>query len=68
MKEEKLNSVKIIRNTPEENKMLQEVIEQIKDVPAFLEKKAAILESVKKMKQGEGELQVVLSDVESERT
>ena len=54
MKKGKINTSKIIPNTPAERKMLQEVIEKMKDIPAFEDKKKAILEciDVEKSKQG----------------
>ncbi len=55
MKINKPNIVRVHKNTLDQKRMLQDVIDNIKDVPAFQNKKAAIRSfiDVEKSKQGE---------------
>ncbi|MEM9545870.1 MAG: hypothetical protein AAGA77_07850 [Bacteroidota bacterium] len=63
---DKLNTVEVIPNTPEERIMLQKVMEEIKDVPAFLDTIVAIIESSKKLNPDKGPFRVIFTE-ESER-
>lgn len=60
MNKGKINKTKVIPNSPAENKMLQEVIEKMKDKPMFEEKKAAILACVDEEKSKQGDLIVTI--------
>ena len=58
MKNRNLNIVKTITTSLAEKKMLQDVINNIKDVPAFQDKKDAIRSCIDTEKSKQGELTV----------
>lgn len=54
----KMKRAKVVPNTPEEREMLQEVMEKMKDIPAFEDKKSSILACIDIEKSKDGELEI----------